>query len=161
MNTDRMNTDLLRQRAERLAAPTENRSQDFLELLSFWVQAERYAFLLSDVRAVLRGRVTPMPGAPAWIAGAINVRGSLVSVLDLGRALGMSGDTQAEAATSVLLLDSSFGAVGCRIVGAPELLRVSELDMQAPPAGSSPAVRGVAAGSVALLDLNGLLEARR
>lgn len=51
--------------------------------------AERmYAWLVSEVREVLRGQpLTPIPRAPAVVLGLVNVRGLVVTVLDLPRLL--------------------------------------------------------------------------
>ena len=46
----------------------------------------RFAVELRWVReVVILGHVTPVPGAPAHIAGAINVRGTITPVMDVGK----------------------------------------------------------------------------
>jgi purine-binding chemotaxis protein CheW len=54
-------------------------------MVVFVIGARRCAIELSCVLAVLPlGPVTPVPTAPAAVAGAVNVHGHVVAVLDLG-----------------------------------------------------------------------------
>jgi purine-binding chemotaxis protein CheW len=153
-----MNTDILRRRAEQLAVRLETQSVRTVDFMVFEVGAERYAVPLEMVRGVVQDAVTPMPGAAAWIAGALNVRGTLVSVLELTKALNLSLTGETAHADSVLLLESEFGVIGVRVHGMPELRAIPEREIveRVPPRAG---VRGVALGTIALLDLEALLEA--
>lgn len=52
------------------------------------VGAQSYAWPVSEVREVLRGQpLTPIPRTPAVVLGLVNVRGLVVTVLDLPRLL--------------------------------------------------------------------------
>ncbi len=54
------------------------------EILVFEVSGRRYGLPVADVRELLRAvSVTPLPQAPAIVEGVINVRGTLVPVLDI------------------------------------------------------------------------------
>jgi purine-binding chemotaxis protein CheW len=54
------------------------------ELLVFEVGGQRFGLPAADVREVLRAvTLTPLPHAPALVEGVINVRGTLVPVLDI------------------------------------------------------------------------------
>lgn len=55
-----------------------------LEVLIFEVGGQRYALPSSSVRQVVRAvTVVPLPRAPAIVEGVIDVRGTLVPVLDI------------------------------------------------------------------------------
>ena len=55
-----------------------------LTLLVFHLDEQRYALRLSNVVRVLpMMEVTPLPGAPAVVVGAIDVAGRVIAVLDL------------------------------------------------------------------------------
>jgi purine-binding chemotaxis protein CheW len=59
-------------------------AEDSPELLIFEVGGQRYGLPAADVREVLRAvTLTPLPHAPALVEGVINVRGTLIPVLDL------------------------------------------------------------------------------
>jgi purine-binding chemotaxis protein CheW len=54
------------------------------EILIFEVAGQRHGLPVADVRELLRAvALTPLPRAPAVVEGLINLRGTLVPVLDL------------------------------------------------------------------------------
>lgn len=60
---------------------------------SFECAGSRFALDVLLVREINRGlEVTPVTPAPAALAGLMNLRGQIVSVIDLAAALGLSGD---------------------------------------------------------------------
>lgn len=62
------------------AAPT----QKVTKYLSFSLGNEIYAFPVLDVREIIRfSPITPVPSMPAHVLGVINLRGSVVPILDL------------------------------------------------------------------------------
>lgn len=99
----------------------------------FRVGSERYALPLAAVRAVvLPGPVSRAPRAPPAVRGIMNLRGRVVTVVDLECLL--RGGTPAESPGKVLLLDR-----GRRDLG----LLVTEVEGILPPAegasaGTSP-----------------------
>ena len=81
---------ILRRRAQELATPpaAEVRGADVLEILEFTLGKERYAFSSSCVREVFPlTEITPLPGLPAHVLGVVNVRGRILSVMDIRRLL--------------------------------------------------------------------------
>lgn len=75
---------------------------------------------LSVVREIIPfRRATRLPGAPAHVAGLINVRGSIITVVDLGMRLGL--DSTAAPDASVVLVDHRSTVVG---LAADEVLDV-------------------------------------
>jgi len=81
---------ILRARAEQLARPPEATAQGthILEILEFTLGKERFAFASSCVREVFPlTEITPLPGLPAHVLGVVNVRGRILSVMDIRRLL--------------------------------------------------------------------------
>jgi purine-binding chemotaxis protein CheW len=59
---------------------------DFVEILVFQLDGQRFGLLVEVVREVLRAiALVPLPRAPAIVEGVINLRGRIVPVLDLRR----------------------------------------------------------------------------
>ncbi len=77
---------ILRKRAKELAAGTSEKERvgEGLEVVEFLLSYERYALESSYIREVypLKG-ITPLPGTPPFVAGIVNVRGHVLSVIDL------------------------------------------------------------------------------
>ncbi len=61
-----------------------------LELLTFRCGGQRYAIDIMDVREI-RGwsEPTPLPHAPAFLRGMVNLRGTVLPVTDLAQRLGL------------------------------------------------------------------------
>ncbi len=85
-------------------------------VIVFSIGEESYAVRLGWIREVFSiGHVTPVPMAPAGIAGVVNFRGSIVSVIDL-RALSRNVEQRAHAqqGESALLLEVNRTQVALR-----------------------------------------------
>ena len=73
-----------------LATPVETRisGAHLLEILEFTLGHERYAFASTYVREVFSlTEITPLPGLPSHVLGVVNVRGRILSVMDIRRLL--------------------------------------------------------------------------
>jgi purine-binding chemotaxis protein CheW len=86
---------ILKERARELARPPEaqDSSVQLVEIVEFTLGHERYAFPSSLVREVFHlTEVTPLPSLPPFVLGVANVRGRILSVIDIRRLLDF-GDT--------------------------------------------------------------------
>ncbi len=124
----------------------------------FRVEKERYSLPLSSVREVVvpPGRFTRVPRAPPAISGVMNLRGRVVTVVELRQLLGLpEGPTPP---SRLLLLDRGRRDLGFLVTdvdGIEALERVSA----AAPGKAALAVKGVArlkGLGVTVLDPEGL-----
>jgi len=93
-------------RAARLAqTPLEEDQGIHIPLVLIRLGVEVYAL---DARYVCDIRpaelITPVPRTPAWVAGVVSVRGRIISVIDLGRYLGLPAPQTPEAPREHYLL---------------------------------------------------------
>ena len=153
-------------RAETLAAPVRaGEAIDAHPSLVFSLGGESYAVagrLVREVRAV--GQMTPLPGTPPFIAGLINVRGRIVSVLDLRPFFGLR--TDGEAPGAVMLFATPRGDVAVLAGDEPSLRWLRDDELGALPPGGPPGldpsfVRGVTRDLVVVLDAEHLLGDQR
>lgn len=91
-------------------------------LLVFRLGAQRYALPLEAVERIVRAvEVTPLPGAPAMVLGAIDVQGTVLPVLSIRRRFGLAqpeigpGDQFVLARTAhrpvALMIDEAQGVI--------------------------------------------------
>jgi purine-binding chemotaxis protein CheW len=83
---------ILRKRAAVLAQEraTVQQSSEFVNVIAFLLSGESYAFETSRIKEVYPLKeVTPLPCTPESIVGIINVRGHIITVLDLKKLLGL------------------------------------------------------------------------
>lgn len=99
-----------------------------------------------QVREVLRKRVvTPVPLAADGIAGLLNLRGEIVTAVDLRAGLGRPPAAEPAPAHVVVRTDEGPVALGVDEVG--EVLSVDPADLQPPPATVDPTVRALLLGT--------------
>ncbi len=126
----------------------------------FRVGLERYGLPLAAVREVVQpSQMSRVPRSPKSVRGIMNLRGRVVTVVDLAALLGVGwreGETP-QLQGKVVLLDRGRRDLGLLISDVDGVHALEEL---APAPGEvSPAVRGVARaslGAVTVLDAEGL-----
>ena len=123
----------------------------------FRVEKERYGLPLAAVREVVvpPERFTRVPRAPPAVRGVMNLRGRVVTVVELGALLGLPDGVTPSA--RVVLLDRGrrdLGLLVTEVEGVDSIERVL-----AAPGRAIPAVRGVArvkGQAVTVLDPEGI-----
>jgi purine-binding chemotaxis protein CheW len=105
-----------------------------INLACFEVRGRSYALEIAQVREIVRlPPITPLPKAPALIEGVIELRGSVVPVIDLGRALvGEPVDRGPRARVMVFELDGLL--VGLCVDAAVDVLSLDVHALEDPPA---------------------------
>jgi purine-binding chemotaxis protein CheW len=75
------------------------------QFLTFVMNAENYAIPIARVREVLSvPKITGIPRMPAFMRGVINLRGSVVPVIDLRQKFGL-GSTEQTPDTAIVVID--------------------------------------------------------
>ena len=108
-----------------------------LELLTFRVADQEYSLDIMSVREI-RGwtRTTPMPHAPDYMRGVINLRGTVLPVMDLARRLNLpSRETTDRNVIIVVKLNGIL--TGLLVDAVSDIVAMSEDDLQPPPNLSS------------------------
>lgn len=149
----------LRQRARLLAgAPPASSTRAELGVVVCRVRQELYALELGSSVGVLAARgVTSVPSTPPHVAGVLNVRGDVVTVLDLGAALGLGASASAPADSARVVLVETHGTrVGLLVDQVTEIRHLS-LDRLERPLSDRLFVRGIVDARIVLLDLERLL----
>lgn len=129
------------------------------EMLLCRLHDEWYAIELAFLRAVqpVRG-LAPIPCTPAFVAGMLNVRGTVVTVLDLAHALGLADAPPPDDAL-VVLADGGDGQgqVGLLVHEVLGVSRVALDNLDHSFSGNA-AIRGIAEAGIVVLDLKILLS---
>ncbi len=100
----------------------------------FEVGGRTIAIDVANVREVVRWQpVTPLPRSPALIEGVIDLRGALVPVVDLGRALN-EVKVEISSSTRIVVAETDGLVIGLVVDSAIEVLQVGAASMEDPPA---------------------------
>ncbi len=159
--------EILHQRAMLLARRLEAGvdEEQFLDAVLFQLAGETYAIALEFLQDVLpMTDITPVPCTPSFVAGIINVRGQILSVLDLKVLFELTSASR-ETGRNVLLLSNgemTFGVTVDRMYGVNPLPLSA---MQASPATLTgfrgDYVQGVTADTTIVLDAGKMLADER
>ncbi|MDH5327999.1 MAG: chemotaxis protein CheW [Gammaproteobacteria bacterium] len=147
----------------------ENSAQNFAEnpmvrWVTFHLENEKYGINVMQVQEVLRvTEIAPVPGAPDYVLGIINLRGNVVTVIDSRKRFALP-EKESDDATRIVIVEVGEQVVGILVDSVAEVveLRLSEIET-APNVGteeSAKFIQGVASVDSELLiiiDLNKLL----
>jgi purine-binding chemotaxis protein CheW len=155
---------ILKARAKVLAREPlhqDHRAYEQLEVIEFALAYERYALEVAYVREVHSLKeITALPGTPAFVAGIVNVRGQIVSVIDLKRLFQLP-DKGLTDLNKVIILSNGHMEFGLLVDAIVGVHRVPLRDIQAPLPTASGAragyVQGVTAQRVSVLDAQKIL----
>ncbi|MGF1739700.1 chemotaxis protein CheW [Vibrio profundum] len=140
-------------------------NDEVLQWVTFQLEEETYGINVMQVREVLRyTEIAPVPGAPDYVLGIINLRGNVVTVIDTRSRFGlMEGEITDN--TRIIVIESERQVIGILVDSVAEVvyLRSSEIDTT-PSVGtdeSSKFIQGVSNREgklLILVDLNKLLS---
>jgi purine-binding chemotaxis protein CheW len=107
------------------------------QYLTFKLEEEIFALGIDQVREVLEfDRVTKVPQTPDMMRGVINLRGSVVPVIDLKLKFGM-GETAKQINTCVVIvelnLDGETTLIGALADSVQEVIDLEENQIEPPP----------------------------
>ena len=101
-------------------------------LATFTIDGDAFGVDVGRVREVVRPlEVTPIPLAPPEVAGLINLRGEIVTALDLRIRLGM--ETRADGAAMNMIMTTEHGPVSLLIDEAGDVVEVDPTTFEAAP----------------------------
>jgi purine-binding chemotaxis protein CheW len=115
-----------------MTQPSQTASGD-LELLSFRVADQEYSVDIMSVREI-RGwtQATSLPHAPDYVRGVINLRGSVLPVVDLAKRLGIEAGDPNERSV-IIVVDMGGRTVGLRVDAVSDILSIPLGELQVPP----------------------------
>jgi len=133
--------------------PTRQKSGEE-QIVVFKLGGEDYGIEISQVREIIRKReITPVPRQPVYVEGVINVRGTIIPVVNLKKRFGLPGDPSKQPHT--IIVESGDGLVGILVDSVSEVIRVPQDRIHPPPAVStsvdSECLRGICRVSDRLL----------
>ena len=112
-----------------------------VQLVTFRVGGEEFGLDVFAVHEILRYQEpTPMPRAPEFVEGVLDVRGMLVPVVDLRRRF-ETPEVAYDFDTRIILVDFNDERLGLVVDSVTEVLRAPETAVSPPPAF----IRGLAA----------------
>lgn len=101
-----------------------------LQWVTFRLDGETYGVNVMQVREVLRyTEIAPVPGAPTYVLGIINLRGNVVTVIDTRHRFGLQPGEITDN-TRIVVIEAEKHVVGILVDSVAEVvyLRLSEIE---------------------------------
>src|SRR6185437_4260701 len=115
-----------------LADCEEHMAKD-LQLVGFRIGKETFGVPIDLVHEIVRvPEITAVPDAPEYVEGVINLRGKIVSVIDLRKRFGEKRIERTRK-NRILVAEIERKMVGLIVDAASEVLRVSPSEIEEPP----------------------------
>lgn len=104
------------------------------QLVSFRLGQEEYGIEITKVREIiLMGEITRVPQTPEYIKGLINLRSTVIPVVDLRLRFGFQPQPQTDE-TRIMVVNVAGKTTGIIVDAVSEVLRVSPEQIAPPPA---------------------------
>jgi purine-binding chemotaxis protein CheW len=107
------------------------------QLLTFLIGEDEYGIAILHVREISEYRtLTPVPMTAPWIRGVMNLRGTVIPVVDLAARLGLER-TVVSRRTCLIMMELDVEAervvIAVMVDGVSRVVDVSPADIQEPP----------------------------
>lgn len=104
-----------------------------LQLVGFRIGKETFGVPIGVVHEIVRvPDITSVPEAPEYVEGVINLRGKIISVVDLRKRF---GETHIESTRKnrILVAEIDHKIIGLIVDAASEVIRLPQAEIEAPP----------------------------
>jgi purine-binding chemotaxis protein CheW len=125
---------------------TQTGSTEVTQLVVFKIEKSEYALPVGNVGEILRMvAIAPVPEAPEWLPGVINLRGRVIPVIDLRTRLRLTRQ-EATLNTPIIVAEHDGQMVGLVADSVTELLTVATGSVEPPDSrvGENSSVEAVA-----------------
>lgn len=140
-------------------------NDEVLQWVTYKLEEETYGINVMQVQEVLRyTEIAPVPGAPSYVLGIINLRGNVVTVIDTRARFGLMS-AEVTDNSRIVIIEAEKQVIGILVDSVAEVvyLRSSEID-SAPNIGTEESAKFIQGVSnregelLILVDLNKLLS---
>ncbi len=107
---------------------------DLLLVVTFYVGERLLGIPTEKIQEIIKvGVITDVPNAPGHIIGILNLRGRIVTVIDLGTRLSLESSRQGDEGR-IIILDDGGESVGLMVDRIADVIRIDPQELTPPPA---------------------------
>lgn len=117
-----------------MAINTAKNSEDpMLQWVTFRLEGETYGINVMQVQEVLRyTEIAPVPGAPPYVLGIINLRGNVVTVIDTRHRFGLMPAEVTEQ-TRIVIIEAEGHVIGILVDAVAEVVYLRQSEIETAP----------------------------
>ncbi len=126
------------------------------KFMVFTLEEERYAAPLNQIKEVIGlTKITPLPNVAPYFKGLINLRGKIISTIDLRIKLGLKSKQNLNKKMSIIIAEFGETILGCIVDDVIEVIGIEESQIERQLEISSKVTREFVIG-VAMFDVKPL-----
>ena len=104
-----------------------------LQWVTFRLDNETYGINVMQVQEVLRyTEIAPVPGAPSYVLGIINLRGNVVTVIDTRQRFGLDSADVTDN-TRIVIIEADKQVVGIMVDSVAEVVYLRQSEVETAP----------------------------
>ncbi len=104
-----------------------------LQWVTFRLDNETYGINVMQVQEVLRySEIAPVPGAPQYVLGIINLRGNVVTVIDTRLRFGLNQEDTTDQ-TRIVIIETENQVVGILVDAVAEVVYLRQSEIETTP----------------------------
>lgn len=104
-----------------------------LQWVTFRLDNETYGINVMQVQEVLRySEIAPVPGAPSYVLGIINLRGNVVTVIDTRQRFGLDSSEVTDN-TRIVIIEADKQVVGILVDSVAEVVYLRQSEVETAP----------------------------
>ena len=113
-----------------------NRAQNpVIQLVGFRLDNEDYAIAITKIQEIILMKpITRIPQVPDFIEGLINLRGSVIPIVNLRKRFGLP-PREIDDETRTIVVNVHEKTVGCVVDAVTQVMRINRDQIQPPPLG--------------------------
>jgi purine-binding chemotaxis protein CheW len=113
-----------------MGQPATNLNDPITQWVTFFLDNEKYGIKVMQVQEVLRmTEIAPVPGAPHYVLGIINLRGNVVTVIDTRKRFGLP-EKEPNDSTRIVIIEAGNQVIGILVDSVAEVVerRASQVE---------------------------------
>jgi purine-binding chemotaxis protein CheW len=116
-----------------MAEVSRKTDDQVLQWVTFQLDNETYGVNVMAVKEVLRfTSIAPVPGAPDYVTGIINIRGTVISVINTRRRFGLA-DVEPDEQTRIVIIEIGRHVIGIVVDSVAEVVYLRQSEIETPP----------------------------
>jgi len=108
-----------------------------LQWVTYQLEEETYGINVMQVQEVLRiTEIAPVPGAPTYVIGIINLRGNVVTVIDTRSRFGLMSK-ESDEQSRIIIVEVNGNVIGMLVDSVAEVVYLHQSEIDTPPSVSN------------------------
>ena len=107
---------------------------DEIQVVAFTLGEELFAIPIGNVKEIINAtKITSVPKAECHVRGIINLRGKIITVLDLASKLGLTSTNERTSEKKIVIVENKDSVVGFEVDTVSEVLKIPTDKIEPPP----------------------------